>query len=608
MPGETSKAAALGVGRGLWLRTVSLLGVLFLLAPLLMLVLFSFNSSMSVSRWEGATLKWYEAALADSSLWTAVRNSLVIAVASTAVSTVLGTLAALAIGARAFRGRRLFQSLLHIQIILPEIIFGVSLLALFILIRMPLGLTSITCAHITFSISFVTLIVLAKVRNLDPNIELACLDLGASRLRAFFDVVLPAISPGVVAGALFAFTLSIDDFIVTFFTAGSGASTLPLKIYSLIRYGITPVVNAVSTLLIAFTAAAIVTVVLLQKSAQARNRPKAFGLALLGVAVVALGAAFVFSPKEKRVLHIINYSDYMDDTILADFEKAHGIKVTVDYCNSNEEVLAKMQLGATGYDIIVPASFMVEIMIREGLLAPLDFSSIPNERYIDPVFRRLPYDPEGRYYVPYAYGFVGITYNTRLVTEPVDSWWVMWDPRYKGKMTMTDDMRGAFDVANRLLGYSNGDTDPAHLAKARDLLIRQKPLLRKYENNLIKEMLISGDVTLAQDWSGSMQKLRPEHPEFAFVLPKEGAPMFIDNLAIPKTSRNKELAERFIDFLLQPENAARNPAARALLDEKLRNDPVVFPPVDNLERYGIARDLGAFAAEMDRAWTEVKAQ
>lgn len=615
---EASSAAALGVGNGLWLKAISLLGVLFLLTPLVMLILFSFNSSASLARWEGATLKWYRAALEDTSLWVAVRSSLVIGVASTVVSTILGTLAALAIGTRSFRGRRLFQSLLHIPIILPEIIFGTSLLALFILVRMPLGLTSVTCAHITFSISFVTLIVAAKVRNLDPNLELACLDLGANRMEAFFDVVLPAISPGVVAGALFAFTLSIDDFIVTFFTAGAGASTLPLKIYSLIRYGITPVVNAVSTLLIVFTVAAIVTVVRLMQGAQTRGRPKAFALALLAAVVVALGGAWAFAPRGERVVHLLNYSDYLDETILTDFEKATGIKVMVDYFNSNEEILAKLQLGATGHDIIVPASFMVEIMVREGLLAPIDFGNIPNARYLDPRFRSMPYEPEGRHYVPYAYGFVGITYNSRVVTEPVDSWWILWDQRFKGKLLMTDDARGAFELAYRLLGFPGGDTAPSHLAAARDLLARQKPLLRKYESNLIKEMLINGEVLIAQDWSGNVYKLRAEHPEFTFVLPKEGTLMFIDNLAIPRSSRNKALAEQLINFLLQPEMSARNmrkifyampnPAARALLDEAMRNDPVLFPSLDDLNRYGVARDLGAFTAEMDRAWTELKGQ
>ncbi len=618
MAGNTSKTAALGIGNGLWLRAVSFAGVAFLLAPLVMLIVFSFNSSASLASFEGATLKWYRAALADASLWVAVTNSLVIALASTVVSTVLGTLAAMAVGTRTFAGRRLLQSLLHVPIILPEIIFGTSLLALYILIRMPLGLVSVTCAHVTFSISFVTLIVLAKVKNLDPSLELACLDLGASRARAFFDVVLPAISPGVVAAALFAFTLSIDDFIVTFFTVGTGASTLPLKIYSMIRYGITPVVNAVSTVLIVFTSAAIVTVVRLQRSELLRGRAKAVGVGLLAVAVLALGGAWAFAPRQERVVHLVNYSDYMDETILADFEKETGITVTVDYFNSNEEILAKLQLGATGYDIIVPATYMVEIMTREGLLAPIDFSNVPNARYIDPQFRTLFYDPEGKYCVPYAYGFVGITYNTRLVTEKIDSWWVMWDPRHSGKLLMTDDMRGAFELTYALLGFPPGDRDPAHLAAARDLLIRQKPLLRKYENNLIKEMLVSGDVLLAQDWSGDVYKLRLEHPEFSFALPKEGTLMFIDNLAIPRSSEHKELAERFLDYLYRPEISARNmrkifyampsPAARALLDEGMRNDPVLFPPTEDLGRYIIARDVGAFSAELDRAWTEVKGQ
>ncbi len=397
MEGGLSRANDLRIGKGWWLRVLSSLVVLFLLSPLLLLMFFSFNASRNITSWSGFTLDWYAVAFSDRALWIAVRNSLIIAVASTAASTVLGTLAALALGKYSFRGRALFQSLLHVPIIIPEIIFGISLLALFVFIRMPLGIVSIICAHITFSISFVTLIVLAKVRNFDRNLENACLDLGATRLQAFFHVVLPAISPGIIAGALFAFTLSLDDFVVTFFTAGPGSSTLPLKIYSLIKFGITPAVNAVSTILIVLTASTIIAATLIQTGAQTSRAIRLFSYVLLGVIGIALCAFTLFSPREERVVRLYIFAEYIDQSILTDFQKTYGVKVTQDYTNSNEELLSKLQMGATGYDIIVPTGFMVQIMIREGLIAPLNPRNIPNLEHIDPTFRKLWYDPDGRY-------------------------------------------------------------------------------------------------------------------------------------------------------------------------------------------------------------------
>ncbi len=616
MEGGLSRANDLRIGKGWWLRVLSSLVVLFLLSPLLLLMFFSFNASRNITSWSGFTLDWYAVAFSDRALWIAVRNSLIIAVASTAASTVLGTLAALALGKYSFRGRALFQSLLHVPIIIPEIIFGISLLALFVFIRMPLGIVSIICAHITFSISFVTLIVLAKVRNFDRNLENACLDLGATRLQAFFHVVLPAISPGIIAGALFAFTLSLDDFVVTFFTAGPGSSTLPLKIYSLIKFGITPAVNAVSTILIVLTASTIIAATLIQTGAQTSRAIRLFSYVLLGVIGIALCAFTLFSPREERVVRLYIFAEYIDQSILTDFQKTYGVKVTQDYTNSNEELLSKLQMGATGYDIIVPTGFMVQIMIREGLIAPLNPRNIPNLEHIDPTFRKLWYDPDGRYSVPYAYGFTGFVYNSSVVTDPVDSWNVMWDERYAGKLLMVDDMREVFAVSYIRLGYPPTDTDPSHLRQALELLMRQKPLLRKYEANLINDLLINGDALIAQDWSGNAFRLNQEHPEFKFVLPKEGCMMFIDNMCIPKKSTHKEEAELFLNFLLRPDVSARNmrkilyampnPDARRLLDENLRRDTILFPPVDDLSRYRITHDIGEFTIEMERAWTELR--
>lgn len=223
---------------------------LFLYLPIAVLVLFSFNQSRLNAVWTGFTVDWYRQLWTDWSIWSSAVNSLSVALATTVISTVIGTMAALALHRHDFRGKALFESLLQLPIVIPEIVMGVSMLAFYVLVSIPLGLHTITIAHVAFSISFVTVIVRARLFAFDVTLEEAAMDLGANRIQTFFRVTLPLIAPGVAAGALVAFTLSMDDFIIAFFTAGVGATTLPVKVYSMMKFGVSPKVNALSTVLL----------------------------------------------------------------------------------------------------------------------------------------------------------------------------------------------------------------------------------------------------------------------------------------------------------------------------------------------------------------------
>jgi spermidine/putrescine transport system permease protein len=613
MAGNLARGNDLKIGQSITLKIITIAGILFLLFPLIILIVFSFNESRTVSLWTGFSLKWYRSAFQDSSLWLAVRNSLMIAIVSTLVTTILGTMGAILLGKYRFRGKELFQNILYVPVILPEIILGVSLLALFMLIRFPLGLLSVICAHIAFSFPFVTMIILAKVINLPPSLEEASLDLGATRWQTFVKVILPNISPGVISGALFAFTMSIDDFVVTFFTAGVGASTLPLKIYSLIKFGLTPSINAISTILILLTVLALVLANFLQKSQKISKKVK---LAIGSFFILVLGFVIVapFFTKTQKKLNIYNYSDYLSEELISEFEKETGIDVSLDYYNDNEELLSKLKMGVTGYDMIFPSGYMVKIMIKEGLLAPINPDSIPNRSYISPDFLKMSYDTTGLYYIPYTYGFAGITYNSELIKDSLDSWQALWDPRYKGKITMIDEMHETFYVAYRLLGY-DFEKDTSRLNEARDLLIRQKPLLKKYESNNIEALMLSGDVWIAHAWNGQLFRLNATDPKFKTAIPKEGALFWLDNICIPASSPNKENAEKFINFLLRPENTARNikavnyampnDSAQNLLEPSIRNNRIIFPEID-FTKLEVLDDMGSFNRKLDRAWTEVK--
>jgi spermidine/putrescine transport system permease protein len=238
-------------GRLLALHTA--LVYLFLYAPIAILILFSFNSARQTAVWEGLTLDWYRSLLRNDVLLGAVRNSLVVAVATTVIASVLGTLAALALARHTFAGAGFTRYLLYLPVIIPEIVVGAALVTFFGVAGMHLSLVTVVIAHVTFSVSYVAIVVRARLQGLDPSLEEAARDLGAPPLAAFFRVTLPLILPGVVAGALLVFTVSIDDYVITSFVAGVGATTLPLQIYSMLKVGVTPEVNAVSTLLLVGT-------------------------------------------------------------------------------------------------------------------------------------------------------------------------------------------------------------------------------------------------------------------------------------------------------------------------------------------------------------------
>jgi spermidine/putrescine transport system permease protein len=237
----------------------------FLYAPIAILVVFSFNRGKQTAVWEGATLDWYRSLASNDLIQTAVRNSLIVGVVSTAAATVIGTLVALALGRYTFRGEGFTRNLLYLPIIIPEIVIGAALVTFFGAAAFRLSLGTVVIAHIVFCISYVAIVVRARLSGFDRSLEEAALDLGARPLQTFWRVTLPLIAPGIVAGALLSFTISIDDYVITSFVAGVGATTLPLQIYSMLKVGVTPEVNAVSTLLLAVTVVLIVIAQRLQR-------------------------------------------------------------------------------------------------------------------------------------------------------------------------------------------------------------------------------------------------------------------------------------------------------------------------------------------------------
>jgi len=232
----------------LWLRLYTLLVYLFIYFPILILIIFSFNTQKLNIRWEGFTLSWYNILFHDQQVLLATRNTLIIALFSTLVATLIGTMAALAMHRYRFPGYNASETLMYVPIVIPEVVMGISLLVFFVMVKFTLGLLTITLSHIAFNVPFVALVVRARLHGYDKSIDEAAMDLGANEITTFWRVTLPTIMPGVLSGAMLALTLSLDDYVITYFTAGPGSTTLPLRIFSMVRFIVTPEVNALSTL------------------------------------------------------------------------------------------------------------------------------------------------------------------------------------------------------------------------------------------------------------------------------------------------------------------------------------------------------------------------
>lgn len=320
----------------------------------------------------------------------------------------------------------------------------------------------------------------------------------------------------------------------------------------------------------------------------------------------------------QKTLHYFTWSDYVGPELLTEFERRHGVRVVVDTFSSNEELLAKLQGGATGYDVTVPSDFMAAIMIQQGLVAELDPTTLPNAATLEDHLQHLPFDPTHRYAIPYLWGTVGIGYDSAVIPTTPDSWAVLWDPRYTGKISMLNDQREVFGAVLRSMGASMNTKDPGLIEAAKARLLVQKPLVKAYASEHYDQLLASGDVVLAHGWGGPVARAMLDRPSIRYVVPKEGGTLWADCLVVLKSSPRKELATQFINFLLDPHVAARtaerllfasaNKAARPFVPARILDNPAIYPPIDLLSRLEWMTDVGEALRIYDRAWTELKMQ
>ena len=630
-------------------RLLMILTGLFLYAPIIILIVFSFNAGNSSSVWKGFSLHWYQQLFQNRLIMHSVYITLLVSLLATVIATIAGTFAAIGFYGMRRKARNSLMAVNNIPMMNADIVTGVSLCLLFVVFfngwgafagwfngiqsaivlpeRLTMGFGTLLIAHVCFNIPYVILSVGPKLRQMDRNLVDAAQDLGCTWMQAFWKVIIPEIKPGIVSGALTAFTMSIDDFIISYFTAGTSASTLAMTIYGMTKKRVSPEINAISTLLF-------VTVILLlaiinirenhvQHHAHPHHRegaaanapaPRRRGNGLwkkvtAGVLACVLVAVLIFTgsaARSDRVVNVCSWGEYIDEDLITQFEEQTGIRVNYQTAESNEALYSLIKMGGADFDVIVPSDYMIGRLIEENMLAELDYSAIPNYDLIDDQYKSLSFDPENKYTVPYTWGTVGIIYNTTMVDEPITSWGAMFDEKYAGQVLMINNSRDALMAALCYLGYDINTTNEAQLEEAFQLIYdaKNKGVYQAFVMDEIFGKMEGGNAAIAMYYAGDYLTMLENNEDLAFVVPDEGSNWFVDAMCVLKSSQHREEAMEWINFIASTESNLANmdyiwyasPNAEALaeypayyeeeyeepLDEEIYN--IMAAPPEVLER------------------------
>jgi len=345
--------------------------------------------------------------------------------------------------------------------------------------------------------------------------------------------------------------------------------------------------------------------------------------ALLTVLALLLAACGGGVSGGEKVLNLYAWSEYIPQALLDGFTQKTGIKVNYDTYSSNEELLAKLQAGASGYDVIIPSDYTVTIMTNQGMLEPLNKTKIPNFDNIDPLVLNKEYDPGNKYTVPYQWGTSCLVVDTGKVSRPITKWADLWDPAFEGKVVLLDDEREVLGMTLAVLGYDKNSTDPAQLEEAKQKFLELMPNVKLFDSDSPKTALLSGEVWLGQTWNGEAALAHQENPDIDYIIPEEGCTVWFDNLAVPKGAPHKDAAMAFINYVLDPhasilitaEFPYSNPNKAALELLKTENLEMydaymsfaaTYPSPEDMKRLSVIKDVGDATTLWDRVWTEVK--
>ena len=545
--------------------------LVFFYAPILFMIIFSFNSSKSLTHFTGFSLCWYEAMLKNHGMMESLYVTIIIALLATIISTIIGTITAIGLSKSKKVLRAFVSQVNDFPIMNPEIVTAIGLMLLFITFQIEKGFVTLLLAHVAFCIPYVILSIMPKIKSLDPNLADAAMDLGATPWQALIKVIVPQIMPGIVSGALIAFTMSFDDFVISYFVTGQGVKNLSIMVYTMSKR-INPSVNAISTLvvlLITITLTIVNILPIIRKKTSPSKQNKPWKWAVAGVVVVGLVASLFglnksagSQPYAGQTLHVYNWGEYTGENIISGFEELTGAKVIMDNFDSNEQMYIKVANG-DAYDVLVPSDYMIQRMMQEKMLQKLE----PETRKeclseLTDAIKGLPYDPKNEYSIPYFWGTVGIVYDkTKVSKEDLENegWNIFLDQKYKGDIYLYDSERDSFMMALKALGYSMNTTSEEELNEAYNWLVN---CVQTMDPEIVTDEIIDNMAqarkALGLIYSGDAAYVMSENENMGFYMPKSGTNLWSDAMVIPKNAKNPKLANEFIRYITSYDAAMDN--------------------------------------------------
>lgn len=555
-------------------KILMVLMILFFYLPIIYMIVFSFNDSKSLTGFTGFSLRWYKHMLESRDMMQSLYTTFSVALIATLISTVVGTITAIGLSKSKKIIRDLMEQVNNLPVMNPEIVTAIGFMLLFITFRVEKGYTTMLLAHIAFCIPYVILSVMPKIRSLDPNLADAAMDLGATPWQALIKVIVPQITPGIISGALIAFTMSVDDFIISYFVTGGGVKNLSIMVYTMSKR-VNPSINALSTLVIIIITIALILINLVPVFYAKQAKKQTVGGRKRFVAAVAVCGCFIFGllvfsgmkigdsslPYEGQTLHVYNWGEYTGENIIQDFEEKTGATVVMENFDSNEQMYIKVANGES-YDILVPSDYMIQRLIEEDYLQKLDPEKLDCMDLLADAVKGLPYDPNNEYSVPYFWGTVGIVYDTTVVDEEDlvnEGFNIFLDEKYKGNIYLYDSERDSFMMALKALGYSMNTEDASELQQAYDWLVQ---CVRTMEPEIVTDEIIDnmvqGRKALGLIYSGDAAYVMSENEDMGFYLPETGTNLWSDAMVIPANAKNPDLAHEFINHVCSYEGAYDN--------------------------------------------------
>ena len=623
-------------------KIILTLTMLFFYLPILYIIIFSFNDSRSLTKFGGFSLRWYEKMFADSTMMEAVLYTVIIAVIATVVATVVGTITAIGLSKSRKVVQKMVERINDLPVMNPDIVTAISLLMFFSVLTVKKGFGTLLIAHIMFCIPYVMLSVTPKLRSLDPNLIDAAMDLGATPFQALTKVIVPQIKPGIVSGALIAFTMSFDDFVISYFTTGNGVNNISILVYTMSKR-VNPSINALSTIVILLITLVLGVVNIVPIVREKREKDGKSSRAVSRKAMAAVAAVLVLavvggtvgarlSQQHKSAAAVEKYGsnvlklylpgEYLGENVISDFEKQYGVRVIVENFDSNEMMYTKLMAGDR-YDVIIPSDYMIERLMNEDFLQPLDKSMIPNMENMSDAVLGMSYDPDNTYSIPYFWGSVGLVYNHENVDPAViesEGWEVLRNTDYAGHIYIYDSERDSFMMAFKALGYSMNTEDPNEINDAYEWLLQMNNTMSPvHVTDEVIDGMMNGYKDIAVVYSGDAAVVLDENEDMSFYMPSQGTNIWCDAMVIPQNAENPKLAHEFINYMLTYEAAFDNtetvgytsPNAEVFEEmtssEDLYADNAAYLPRSGYDKDEMFHDNQTLMRELSKLWIKVKA-